>query len=421
MRTRSSREARRPARARASDRRGRGAPASARPVAIAASTSPFSTWPRLPVPATVTSHGIRIDIIVGGDLGRGRSRRHFRAGRWARFSRGQVRWSSGAAGAAAGAEGAAAAAPAPAVICPSRAPGATVSPSFAVISDSTPAEGAFDFEGNLVGLEFEQGLVGLHGIAGLFEPAADGGLRDGFAESGNTNFCHFSHARAMARPFISMMMLRRRKPRQQYVRTKQILLHAAEVVGARLDAAVRLVRSPRCRRTSSRRCPRRRSFRQRSRCPRSVTRWSLFIPPDSRDREPIRGRRPALAKRKVRHHRSKVPRRTRGRCKLQCATRSWSPRGDQRRREPMARGSPVARPERVGHHGSPGSLAQKGVRPPWFPRVARPRGGRPRSWTCPISAQGQLCSLHRQDARLPARAREPPDHPQVRMNKCSGR
>src|SRR6266851_1139506 len=48
-----------------------------------------------------------------------------------------------------------------------------------------------DFDGDLVGLEFDQGLIDRHGIAGLLEPAADGGLGHGFTERRNANFSHW--------------------------------------------------------------------------------------------------------------------------------------------------------------------------------------------------------------------------------------
>src|ERR1700722_6589942 len=47
-----------------------------------------------------------------------------------------------------------------------------------------------NFDGDLVGLEFNQRLVDCNGIAGLLEPAADGGLGHGFAERWNANFSH---------------------------------------------------------------------------------------------------------------------------------------------------------------------------------------------------------------------------------------
>ncbi|MGY3462721.1 hypothetical protein ACVWW5_008171 [Bradyrhizobium sp. LM3.4] len=76
------------------------------------------------------------------------------------------------------------------MIWPSSAPTATVAPSAATISLSVPAEGRRDFDGDLVSLELHQGLVDGDGIAGLLEPAADGGLSDGFAEGRHTNFSH---------------------------------------------------------------------------------------------------------------------------------------------------------------------------------------------------------------------------------------
>src|SRR5207248_3690345 len=50
--------------------------------------------------------------------------------------------------------------------------------------------GRRDLDGDLIGLELHQGLVDCDGIAGLLEPAADGGLGDGFAERRHTNFSH---------------------------------------------------------------------------------------------------------------------------------------------------------------------------------------------------------------------------------------
>ena len=47
--------------------------------------------------------------------------------------------------------------------------------------------GRIDLQGDLVGLEFADGLVGLDGVARLLEPAADRGLADRFAEGGNAN------------------------------------------------------------------------------------------------------------------------------------------------------------------------------------------------------------------------------------------
>src|SRR5229473_2928978 len=46
-------------------------------------------------------------------------------------------------------------------------------------------------DGDLVGLKLDQRLVHRNGIAGLLEPAADGGLGHGFAERRNANFSHW--------------------------------------------------------------------------------------------------------------------------------------------------------------------------------------------------------------------------------------
>ena len=102
--------------------------------------SPLVTRPSLPEPGTVaasmplSAESLRTDGASGASAG------------------GTLAVGAGAAGAGAGAAGAAAlagaaagfaAAPAaPSVICPSSAPTATVSPSLALISPSTPADGA---------------------------------------------------------------------------------------------------------------------------------------------------------------------------------------------------------------------------------------------------------------------------------------
>ncbi|MGY4304685.1 hypothetical protein ACVIJ6_001928 [Bradyrhizobium sp. USDA 4369] len=43
---------------------------------------------------------------------------------------------------------------------------------------------------HLVGFELDERLVDRHGVAGLLEPAADGGFGDGFTERRNANFSH---------------------------------------------------------------------------------------------------------------------------------------------------------------------------------------------------------------------------------------
>ncbi len=47
-----------------------------------------------------------------------------------------------------------------------------------------------DFNRDLVGFEFNQRFIDRNGVAGLLEPAADGGLGHGFAERRNANFSH---------------------------------------------------------------------------------------------------------------------------------------------------------------------------------------------------------------------------------------
>ena len=50
--------------------------------------------------------------------------------------------------------------------------------------------GRRDLDCHLVGLELDQRLVDRNGLAGLLEPFADGGLGDGFTESGNADLSH---------------------------------------------------------------------------------------------------------------------------------------------------------------------------------------------------------------------------------------
>ena len=79
---------------------------------------------------------------------------------------------------------------------PSNGAGATVSPSLAMISDSTPAAGALTSSVTLSVSSSTKRLVGLDGVAGLFEPAADGRFGNGFAECGNADFSgHGDHIR----------------------------------------------------------------------------------------------------------------------------------------------------------------------------------------------------------------------------------
>ena len=119
---------------------GIGAPAAR---SIAASMSPLVTRPSLPVPGTVAG----VDAGFGGEPAHRRRERRIaqrrppavpaserRGGRsGGRAAPSRLGWRRG---------GFAAAAAAPALICPSSAPTATVSPSLATMSPSTPAAGA---------------------------------------------------------------------------------------------------------------------------------------------------------------------------------------------------------------------------------------------------------------------------------------
>src|SRR6202012_2509770 len=111
---------------------------------IAASMSPLVTRPSLPEPGTVdastplSAESLRTDGASGAAAGGALA-----TGAAAGGGDGWAGGGGGAAGlAAAGAAAAFAAAPAPSVIMPSNAPTATVSPSLAAISPSTPADGA---------------------------------------------------------------------------------------------------------------------------------------------------------------------------------------------------------------------------------------------------------------------------------------
>ena len=58
-----------------------------------------------------------------------------------------------------------------------------------------------DLQRHLVGLQFDQRLVRLHGVAALLEPFADGRFGYRFAERGNTNFCGHGSDAPRAAPF----------------------------------------------------------------------------------------------------------------------------------------------------------------------------------------------------------------------------
>ena len=107
---------------------------------MAASMSPLATRPSLPVPGTVEASRPDSAESFRTDGASGKSEAFAGALTGAGAATGLAACGGGAAGFAAG--GAPLAAPAPSLIWPSTAPTATVSPSLAAISLSTPAAGA---------------------------------------------------------------------------------------------------------------------------------------------------------------------------------------------------------------------------------------------------------------------------------------
>src|SRR6201998_4325272 len=155
---------------------------------MAASMSPLVTRPSLPEPGTVeasiplSAEILRTEGASGASAG-GAFAAGAGAGAAATGGGGGAAWAGAAAG-----FGAAPAAPS--LICPSKAPTATVSPSFAAISPSVPADGAGTSMVTLSVSSSTNGSPNRNSIPGLLEPAADGGLGHGFAERRNANFSH---------------------------------------------------------------------------------------------------------------------------------------------------------------------------------------------------------------------------------------
>ena len=186
-------------------RRGVSAGGDGAPLATAASTSPLSTWPRLPEPVTW-----RPRDWLPPAAWRRRSRRHSCASSIAPaapataavFLAAAVTVSAPAAPAAwAAASGLASVLarelrPAAGAAAPIRSRRAarrrsTVSPGLAVISASTPADGAGTSIVTLSVSSSTSGLIGGDGVADLLEPLADGRLGDAFAQRGDADFdCH---------------------------------------------------------------------------------------------------------------------------------------------------------------------------------------------------------------------------------------
>ena len=151
--------------------------------------SPLVTRPSLPEPGTVGG----IDAAFGGELAHRRRQRRVRrpAPSARQRRRGAAAAAAGGAAALAGAAAGLAAARRRAVI--DLAEQRADRDGLAVLGRDL-AEHAGGrrrhFDGDLVGLELDQRLVHRHGIAGLLEPAADGGLGHGLAERRNANFSH---------------------------------------------------------------------------------------------------------------------------------------------------------------------------------------------------------------------------------------
>ena len=206
-RTRSSREASsgaagarigaRSRRGAAARERAAGAGGGAGGLASASITSPFSTWPRLPLPATpARSMPASLAIFAaegaGGMAGRACGRRR---SPW----RERLAALGGAVGASPGAGLAAAAAPRRqrAEQRADRDGRARSAP----ISRQHAGGGRVDLERHLLRLQFHQRLVRLDGFAALLEPFADGRLGDRFAERRNANFSGHVILRRGAAPF----------------------------------------------------------------------------------------------------------------------------------------------------------------------------------------------------------------------------
>ena len=171
------------------------------PLAIAASTSPFSTWPRLPDPATCSTARLFSASSLAA-AGAGGISRFFGRGRSpataAVLAAASLTVSAPAAPAAwATASGLSGCRPSSAGgrpprrrrrSWPSSAPTPTVSPSLAAISASVPAAGAGTSMVTLSVSSSTSGSSAAIGVADLLEPLADGRLGDGFAERRDADF-----------------------------------------------------------------------------------------------------------------------------------------------------------------------------------------------------------------------------------------
>ncbi len=173
------------------------AAAGAGAAARAASISPLVTRASLPVPASMAGFSplSAASLATAGPFGTGR-----RGSRGLSFSLGRFhlgRLGLGASALTGAAAGAALAAPEPSPMEPSSAPTPTVSPSLAMISESTRPRARAPRR-DLVGLQLDDRLVGGDGVAGLLEPLADRCLGDRFAQRRNADLG--GHARSSS-PF----------------------------------------------------------------------------------------------------------------------------------------------------------------------------------------------------------------------------
>ena len=166
------------------------------PLAMASSTSPFSTWPRLPEPCDLVDR----EIALGEQLGCGRRRRHLalfdrprRRRSWRSWPRPACRSSRAGArpparplrGLVAGSSCACAAWPT--IDAEQRADADRLAFLGGDLGERAGGRRRH-LDRHLVGLELDQRLVGGDGVADLLEPFADGRFGDGFAEGGNADF-----------------------------------------------------------------------------------------------------------------------------------------------------------------------------------------------------------------------------------------
>ncbi len=130
-----------------------------------------------------------VDLIVGGNLRRGRSRRHAAArlgGSRGRRRRGGGLGSLGGLRRGSCGRGAGAAR---SDLTKQRAGRNRLAVLRGDLRQNARC-GRVDFESHLVGFQLHERLVGLHGVAGLLEPLCDRGFGNGFSKRGNSDLGH---------------------------------------------------------------------------------------------------------------------------------------------------------------------------------------------------------------------------------------